>query len=135
MSDTSTTTTDPGPPTSFDVELPGLPGPAPVAGSDDGPALQAVLTDLQAITDFDVSAAISAVEAVIADLPPQGVGDLTVTIKSAQLLLSANFGQPIPTTGVFDDDTALAVKAAQTTAGLPVTGEVDGATWLALITG
>jgi peptidoglycan hydrolase-like protein with peptidoglycan-binding domain len=135
MTTTTTTTTEPTTPSTFDVTLPGLPGPEVTPGSTDLPALQSALSDLQAITDFDVSGAIADLEALIATLPPQVTSDLTTTIKSAQLLLSATFGQPIPTTGVFDADTIAAVKAAQTQAGIEVTGDIDGATWLALITG
>jgi hypothetical protein len=55
-----------------------------------------------------------------------------VVLWAQEHLMSA--GQPISPTGTFDTATINAVKAFQTSNGLPVTGQVDAATWPPLLT-
>jgi peptidoglycan hydrolase-like protein with peptidoglycan-binding domain len=129
MTDTATA------PTSLTVNVPALPAAALPVGADDLPALQTVLTTLQGTSDVNVSGLISAVQAEIATLTPPAGADPTTAIKSLQAVLSAVWGHPIPTSGVFDEATVTAVTAVQGVASLPATGDVDTATWQYILTG
>jgi hypothetical protein len=65
-----------------------------------------------------------------ATLAKGGKGDLVIWAQ--QHLKGA--GQSVPVDGTFGASTQTAVKQFQTSAGLPVTGTIDTATWQALLT-
>jgi hypothetical protein len=65
--------------------------------------------------------------------PHQSAGNGGSDVKALQGLLRHHGAASLYISGVFDSPTVAAVRAFQTTQGLPVTGMVDAGTWLRLI--
>jgi len=65
--------------------------------------------------------------------PHQSAGNRGSNVRAAQGLLRHHGATSLAISGVFDTPTVAAVRAFQTARGLPVTGKVDGPTWLRLI--
>ena len=63
-----------------------------------------------------------------AHYPTQSLGDRGTNVYAIQLLLRER-GLPAPLTGIFDALTVEAVKAAETSFGLPADGVVDSRLW------
>lgn len=65
--------------------------------------------------------------------PHQSAGNRGSNVRAVQGLLRQHGATSLPISGVFDTPTLAAVRDFQTARGLPVTGMVDGTTWLRLI--
>jgi hypothetical protein len=65
--------------------------------------------------------------------PHQSVGNRGSNVRAVQGLLRERGATTLAVSGVFDAPTVTAVRDFQVARGLPVTGMVDGATWLRLI--
>ena len=65
--------------------------------------------------------------------PHQSAGNRGSNVRALQGLLRQHGATSLPISGAFDTPTVAAVRDFQTARGLPVTGMVDGPTWLRLI--